>query len=80
MPAPKKIYKSGNFECSVWNNEREFEGALVEYQTMTLRKAWRDNKNVLREQKLHIRKNDIERVLVLLRKMQEDLLLEDKNE
>jgi hypothetical protein len=78
MPAPIKKYKAGNFEGSVWNNERKFEGSTVQYQTVTLSKKWKDNKNVSREQKLHIRKNDIEKVLVILRKIQEDLNLEEK--
>tara|TARA_Y100000310_G_C20663301_1_gene806013 strand:- start:392 stop:628 length:237 start_codon:yes stop_codon:yes gene_type:complete len=78
MPAPVKKYKVGNFECSIWNNERKFEGSTVEYQTLTLAKRWKDNKNITREQKLNIRKNDIEKVLVLLRKIQEELLLEEK--
>ena len=48
MPAPVKKYKVGNFECSIWNNERKFEGSTVEYQTLTLAKRWKDNKNITR--------------------------------
>ena len=72
-----KSVKSGNFEATVWENERDLdEGGIVGYQTISLRKSWRDPTGTFREQKLHLRKQDVERVVVLLRKVQEHLLLE----
>ena len=76
-----KSIRSGNFELSIWENEKDFaDVGVVGYQTITVRKTWKDNNNVSRDQKLHLRKQDIERVLVLLRKAQEHLLLEGENE
>ncbi len=76
-----KSIKSGNFELSIWENEKDFgDVGIVGYQTITIRKNWKDNNSVSRDQKLHLRKQDIERVLVLLRKAQEHLLLEGENE
>lgn len=73
--------KSGNFELSIWENEKDFEDVgVVGYQTITVRKSWKDQNGVSRDQKLHLRKQDIERVLVLLRKAQEHLLLEGEHE
>ncbi|MFH1972933.1 MAG: hypothetical protein ABIJ18_05670 [archaeon] len=78
MPAPIKVYKSGNFEGSIWNNEKDFEGkGIVEFKTITLRKTWRDNSNVLREQRINLRKVDVEKLIVILRKIQENLHLEE---
>jgi len=76
-----KSIKSSNFEVTVWENERDLEeGGIVGFQTISLRKTWRDINGTFREQKLHLRKQDVERVLVLLRKVQEHLLLEGEND
>ena len=76
-----KSLKSGNFELSIWENEKDFgDVGIVGYQTITIRKTWKDNNSLTRDQRLHLRKQDIERVLVLLRKAQEHLLLEGENE
>ena len=79
MPAPKKSLKSGNFEASIWENERDLgKDGIISYKTITLRKTWKDNKNTSREQRINLRKQDVERMLVLLRKIQEHILLEEK--
>jgi len=76
-----KSVKSGNFEATVWENERDLdEGGIVGYQTISLRKVWRDQTGAFRDQKLHLRKQDVERVVVLLRKVQEYLLLEGEED
>jgi len=79
MPAPIKVYKSGNFEGSIWNNEKDFgDKGIVEFKTITIRKTWRDNSNVLREQRINLRKVDVEKLIVILRKVQESLHLEEE--
>ncbi len=82
MPAPIKSFKSGNFEGSIWKNEKDFGegGGVVTFKSVTIRKTWRDNSNVLREQRLNLRKNDVEKMIVILRKIQEHLHLEDIKE
>lgn len=78
MPAPMRKYKSGNFDVSLWKNERDMdEGGFVEFKTLNLRKTWRDKGNTSRQQSLSLRVQDIEKVIVLLRRIQEDILLED---
>jgi hypothetical protein len=76
MPAPVKKFKATNFEASVWENERDFQNATVSYKTVTLRKTWKDKTNTTRDQHLNLRKQDVEKALVLLRKIQEYLILE----
>jgi hypothetical protein len=76
-----KSIRSNNFEASIWENEKDLqEGGIIGFQTISLRKTWRDVNGTFREQKLHLRKQDVERVLVLLRKVQEHLLLEGEND
>ena len=75
-----KSIKSGNFEISVWENEKDLEeGGIVAFQTVSLKKSWRDNSGTFRDQRLILRKQDLERVIVLLRKTQEFLLLEGED-
>ncbi len=75
-----KSIKSGNFEVTVWENEKDLEeGGIIGFQTVSLRKSWRDNSGTFREQRLILRKQDLERVVVLLRKTQEYLLLEGED-
>lgn len=76
-----KSIKSNNFEVTVWENEKDLgDGGIIGFQTISLRKTWRDISGTFRDQKLHLRKQDVERVLVLLRKVQEYLLLEGEND
>ncbi len=78
MPAPLKTYKSGNFDVSLWKNEKDMnEGGIVAFKTLNLRKTWRDRNNTSRQQSLSLRVQDIEKVMVLLRKIQGDILLEE---
>jgi len=81
MSTPLKKVKSGNFEAAVWENEKDFgEGGIVAFKTVSLKKTWKDSNNVTRDQIISLRKQDVERLLVILRKVQEHLLLEDENE
>lgn len=77
MVAPEKVFKSGNLEGSIWKNSKDFENGVVEFKSVTIRKTWRDNSNVLREQRINLRKNDIEKMIVILNKIQEYLVLEE---
>lgn len=77
MPKPVKTYKSGNLEGSIWINEKDLhEGGIVEFKTVSLRKTWRDNSNVIREQRISLRTGDVDKLIVILKKLQEDLYLE----
>jgi len=78
MNKPIKKYKSGSFEGAVWSNKRKVEETEVEFKTISLRKAWKDDKNLWRDSTINLRRNDIPRVMLILQKIHEELLLEDK--
>jgi hypothetical protein len=84
MTKPIKKYKAGSIESSVWLNEREVNGTKVEFKTISLRKSWKDEKNVWRDATINMRRNDIPKAILVLQKAQEELLLtsneEDENE
>ena len=73
---PIKKWRSGNLEVAVWQNEREVDGATISFKTVSLSISWKKrDEEVWRSDVLNLRKNDISKVLVLLQKVQEELLL-----
>ncbi|MBS3172265.1 hypothetical protein J4438_01625 [Candidatus Woesearchaeota archaeon] len=78
MNKPIQKYKSGSIECAIWANERELNGNVVEFKTVSLRKAWKDDK-VWRDSVINFRRGDLPRAILVLEKAQENLLL-DNNE
>src|SRR3989344_3333120 len=78
---PIKKFKSGSIEAAVWLNEREVDGNIVGFKTVSLRRSWRDReKDIWRDETVNLRKGDISKALLVLQKAQEEVLLnqEDK--
>ncbi|HLC58250.1 MAG TPA: hypothetical protein VJI68_00145 [Candidatus Nanoarchaeia archaeon] len=88
MARPIKKFRSGQLEVAIWLNERQIkDDTIVGFKTVSLRKSWKDEKNVWRDSTIQLRKHDIPRILVLMNKTMEELLLtqeekahEDKEE
>ncbi|MCD4759962.1 hypothetical protein K8R33_03670 [archaeon] len=80
MNKPIKKYKSGSIESSIWLNEREVNGDKVEFKTISLRKSWKDDKNIWRDATINLRRNDIPKAILVLQKAQENILLDSKEE
>ncbi len=73
---PIKKWRAGNLEVAIWQNEREFDGNTIGFKTVSLSRTWKKkDEEVWRSDVLNLRKNDISKVLVLLNKAQEELLL-----
>ena len=73
---PIKKWRSGNLEVAVWQNEREVDGTTISFKTVSLSRSWKKrDEEIWRSDVLNLRKNDISKVLVLLQKVQEELLL-----
>ena len=76
---PVKKWRSGSFDCSVWSNKREIERdgnkMEVEFKTVSLRKSWEKDGQWHDNTIASIRKNDIAKMILLLQKAQEELLL-----
>ena len=80
---PLKKYRAGQLEAAIWFNERKLkDDSIVGFKTVSLRKSWKDDEGVWRDATIQLRKNDIPRILVLMQKVLEDLLLkqEEKEE
>ena len=67
-------------EAAVWLNEKEFNGGIVGYKTVSLRKSWKDDKGTWRDATINLRKGDVTKAIVLLQKVQEELLLNHEEE
>ncbi|MBI2507943.1 hypothetical protein HYV89_03240 [Candidatus Woesearchaeota archaeon] len=81
---PIKKFRSGNITCSVWSNKREVERdgvkMEVEFKTVSLRKSWEKDGKWYDHTITNIRKNDIAKMILLLQKAQEELLLSREEE
>ncbi len=72
---PIAKFKSGTIECAIWKNEKEKDGAVLEYKTVSLRKSWRQN-DQWHDSVIQLRRNDLQKVILILQKTQEALLLD----
>ena len=73
---PIKKFRSGNIEAAIWLNEREVDGNIVGFKTVSLRRSWRDrDQSIWRDETLNLRKGDLAKVLVVIQKAQEEILL-----
>ena len=80
MAMPIKKYKSGQIEAAIWENEREVNGNIVSFRTVSLRKSWMDKENIWRDATIQLRRNDLQKVILVLQKVQEELLLQHEEE
>lgn len=73
---PVAKFKCGTIECAIWNNEkyRESDGAVLEFQTVSLRKSWKKD-DQWHDAVIQLRRNDLQKVILVLQKTQEALLL-----
>lgn len=78
---PLKTYRSGSIQGAVWLNEREKEGQVFGFKTATLRRSWFDKeRNIWMNESINLRKQDVTKALLVLSKLQEDLLLSEEDE
>lgn len=79
---PIKKFKSGAIEGVVWNNKRKISDDMeTEFKTVTLRRMWKDKeKDIWRDEKINLRKHDIAKCILILNKLQEELLLNKEDD
>ncbi len=80
---PLRKFRAGQLEAAIWMNEKKLkEDTVVGFKTVSLRKSWKDENGVWRDSTIHLRKHDVPKVIVLMNKVMEELLLaqEEKGE
>lgn len=74
---PIEKFRCGNIEIAIWLNEREVNGNKVNFKTVSLRKSWRDDKDIWRDSVINLRRNDLQKAILVLSKAQENLFLSE---
>ncbi len=75
---PIKKYRSGSIQGAIWLNEKEIEGDKIGFKTASIQRSWKEkDANQWRSETLNLKKSDIPKVLVILNKIQEEILLGD---
>ena len=78
---PIKKWRSSNFEIALWSNEREVNGNLVEFKTMSLSRSFKKkDEEIWRNEVINILKMDIPRIITLLNEASRELFLEKPKE
>jgi len=77
---PVKKYRSGNIEAAIWLNEKDMgDGSIVGFKTISLSRSWKKkDEDIWRSDVVHLRRNDIQKAVMVLQKAQEDLLLNEE--
>jgi len=76
MPKPIKKFRSGQLEAAIWFNERKLkDDTIVGFKTVSLRKSWKDDDGVWRDATIQLRKHDVPKMIVIMNKVMEELLL-----
>ena len=78
---PIKKFRSGNIETAIWSNEKEFNGGLVEFKTISLSRSYKKKgEDIWRNDVINMRRGDIIKAILVLQKAQEELLLNQEQE
>ena len=72
---PIEKFRCGTIECAIWNNEKQRDGDVLEFKTVSLRKSWKKD-DQWHDSTIQLRRNDLQKVVLVLQKAQESLLLD----
>jgi len=78
---PFKEWKAGNMKVAMWKNKKTMEdGSEVEFKTVSLTRSYRKpGEDLWRHDVINLRRNDLQKAILVLQKAQEDLLLFNEN-
>jgi hypothetical protein len=77
MPVNK--WKIGSIECTIWENEKEGQdGSILGFKTVSLKKSWK-HKEQWHDAQIQLRRNDLQKVILILQKAQEELFLNQES-
>jgi len=73
---PIKKFRSGAIEAAIWSNEKEFNGGITEFKTISLSRSYKKkDEDIWRSDVMHLRRGDLIKCILVLEKAQEELLL-----
>ena len=78
---PIKEFRSGSIKASIWSNEKDFDGGLVEFKTVSLSRSYKKKgEDIWRNDTINMRRGDLIKAILVLEKAQEELLLNQPEE
>ncbi|MBS3112408.1 hypothetical protein J4459_04040 [Candidatus Woesearchaeota archaeon] len=78
---PIKTYNCGNIRAAIFLNEREVNGNIVGFKTISLSRSFKKkDEEIWRSEVINMRRNDLQKAILVLQKTQEELLLDSKEE
>lgn len=77
---PVKKWRAGNIEAALWVNRREVDGADVEFKTVSLSRNYKKRgEEIWRSDVINsLRRNDLQKAILVLQKAQEALILHEE--
>ena len=73
---PVKKWKAGAIEAAIFENEKEVNGNLVGFKTVSFSRSYKKKgEEIWRNEVIHMRRTDLPKAILVLEKAQEDLLL-----
>ena len=76
MPINK--WKAGSISAAIWENKKDTENGSVTFNTISLSRAWKKkDEEIWRHDVLNLRKNDIQKAILVLQKAHEQMLLDE---
>ena len=78
---PIKKWRSSNFELALWSNEREVNGNMVEFKTMSLNRSFKKkDETIWRNEVINLRRMDLPRLFALLNEASKELYVDKREE
>jgi len=77
---PLKSWKSGNISGAIWVNEKNVNGNTLSFKTASLRRAWKKEGDVWRDETLNFRRQDVPKLVTILTEIQRELFLANPEE
>ncbi len=76
---PIKKFRCQNIEAAIWSNKRDLgDGTEVEFKTVSLGRSYKKkDEDIWRNEVLNLRRNDLQKILLVVSKAQEELLLSE---
>ena len=73
---PIKKFRCGSIEAAIWSNKKAVNGSEVEFKTVSLSRSFmKKGENIWRNEVINLRRGDLQKVLIVLQKAQEELFL-----
>ncbi len=79
---PFKEWKAGNLQAALWKNKKAMDdGSEIEFKTVSLTRSYRKTgEDIWRHDAINLRRNDLQKAILVLQKAQEELLIYSKDD